>query len=353
MNLTEQTVGRDRAVDLVKAAAIVGVLTIHVSAAGFGAPIGSFDWLSSLFWGSVSRAAVPLFFMCSGALMLDPRRQLTFRKLWTRSIPRLLAALLFWAFCYQVFDLARTGTLNGASLVQAVKAVLLFRHTSHLYYLHIALLVYAFLPVTRVLTAHADRRQLWYFLALWSLLGILYPTVKTFWPFTLLRGIPVQWMMNMTYAAIGYGVLGHVLSRELCADGRPPKRLPWALLAAAGFAVIFCGTWAGSAVTGKLYTQFMEGMTVGPCLLAAGVYGLCAASRLPKRLERPMELLSGASFCVFLVHVFFLRIFQHLGWTGRSPSLVTIPLLVLLLLLCSCAVYAVLDRIPWVRRWLI
>ena len=83
--------------DLLKSLAITGVILIHVSAGGYSHPVGSFHWLSALFWGSVSRASVPIFLMVTGALMLDPRRELTLRQLWLQKIPRLLAALLAWA----------------------------------------------------------------------------------------------------------------------------------------------------------------------------------------------------------------------------------------------------------------
>ena len=56
-------------VDAAKTAAIFGTLLIHASAAGgfAGAP-GSFGWTSALFWNCLLRSAVPVFFLCSGAL---------------------------------------------------------------------------------------------------------------------------------------------------------------------------------------------------------------------------------------------------------------------------------------------
>ena len=92
--------------DFLRALAITGVILIHVSTGGFSRPPGSFDWLSALFWASVSRASVPIFLMLTGALMLDPRRELTIRQLWLRKIPRLLAALLAWALIYRLWRMA-------------------------------------------------------------------------------------------------------------------------------------------------------------------------------------------------------------------------------------------------------
>ena len=336
-------------IDLIKALAITGVVLIHVSAGGFSGSVGSGGWLSALFWGTVSRASVPLFFLCSGALLLDPGHDLPMKKLWGRNILRLLAALLFWAMAYKVYFLWQGGALTAANLIQAAKDVLFFHHQNHLYYLHIALLVYACLPVTRLLVRHGDRRLLEYALGLWFLLGILYPTVKGFWPFTLLTGIPVQWRLNMTWAAIGYGLLGWYLRRY------PLSQKAAGLLAAGGLAFIFGGTWWMSLRQGTLYQTFLEGMSVGVCLLAMGIYGLCVRLPAPSdRVRQGLAWCSGASFCVFLVHIFFLDQFRRQGWMlTELPLLLSIPLVSAALLVCGGAVYAVLSRVPVVKRWLI
>ncbi len=96
------------------------------------------------------------------------------------------------------YHLVSAGSLTAAALYRACKELLLFRHESHLYYLHIAILIYLCVPLLRILTAHADRRQLTYALALWFALGIVYPTVRPLWPFRLLSGIPQQYALNMT-----------------------------------------------------------------------------------------------------------------------------------------------------------
>ncbi|MEY8389262.1 acyltransferase family protein [Oscillospiraceae bacterium 38-13] len=332
---------RNRTVDLVKSVAIFGVLLIHTSA-GCLAPLR----LSALFWNALARPAVPLFLMASGALLLPPERELTIRKLYTRNIARLLAALFFWAACYKLVFLALMDSLTPWDLEAAVKNLLLFRHEEHLYYLHIMLLVYAFLPLTRLLAGQGHIQR--YALALWFLLGILYPTVRTLWPFTLLEGIPVQWRMNMAYASIGYTLLGHCLT----VYHPHPRRGFCLLVLLAGFLLTFGGTWAASAAAGRLEEHFLEGMGVGVLLEAVGIWGLCAS--LPDRRRRAAESLSRASFCVFLTHVFFLQLFARHGLrAAEGPALVTVPLVAALVLLCGWGAYGVLSRIPGVRRWLI
>lgn len=341
---------RNSAVDLIKSVAILDVLISHAAVTAFSAgDVGSLPWLTALFWACISHGSVSLFLMASGELLLAPKRELTLKKLYTKNMPRLLIALLFWACCYKAFALA-PGALTAENLIQAAKEVILFRHEEHLYYLHIMLLVYAFLPLTRLLAAHMDRRQTEYALALWFLLGILYPTVRTFWPFTLLVGIPKQWLMNMTYASIGYTLLGWYIA----AFRRETNRRAWVVMALAGFAVAFGGSWAASVAEGTLNTHFFEGMGLGMCLLAAGVYGLCHGAALPVWLARGAAYLSRASFCVFLTHIFFLKTLSRLGFNARmGGAWWSVPAVTLTVLACSCAAYEMLRRIPVARRWLV
>ena len=108
--MQSEAIPREKGVDFIKAVAICWVLLIHCC--WYNDPVGSFQWDSALFWGSLARPAVPLFLMCSGVLMLNPARELTLRRLFLRSIPRLLLAMWFWGFLYK---LPYTG-LHPASL---------------------------------------------------------------------------------------------------------------------------------------------------------------------------------------------------------------------------------------------
>lgn len=173
--------------------------------------------------------------MASGALLLKPEKELTLKKLYTRNFLRIAATLFFWAFCYKLVSLKLMDSLTLPDVMDAVKHLLLFYHEEHFYYLHITLLVYAALPVTRLIARHADKRLLEYTLALWFLLGILYSTVRPFCPFTLLSGIPVQWRMNMVYASIGYMLLGYYLS----VHHPRPSRGTSSLALLAGFLLAF------------------------------------------------------------------------------------------------------------------
>lgn len=342
---------RDPKIDLVKTAAIWNVVLCHVAAAPFsGGTVGTSSWYAALFWTSLAHACVPLFFMASGALLLRPEKELTLKKLYTRNLPRILAALFFWALCYKLVYLKLMDSLTLPDVVDAVKHLVLFHHEEHFYYLHITLLAYAALPVTRLIARYADKGLMEYALALWFLLGIVYPTVRTFWPFTLLSGIPVQWRMNMTYASIGYMLLGYYLS----VYHPRPSRGASGMVLLTGFLLTFWGTCFASYAAGGPDDHFLEGMGVPVFLVVLGLWGLCWTASSSPQGGKLAGFVSRASFCIYLTHIFVLQAFARWGLRAiDGPVLLTAPLISGLIVCCCCIGYMVLSRVPVVRRWLV
>jgi surface polysaccharide O-acyltransferase-like enzyme len=344
-----QTKTRDLSIDRLKAIAIFGVLTIHTCSYGYSAAFWSFDWVSAVFWGCLVRASVPVFLMCSGALMLDPEKEVPIKTLFTKYLPRMVTAMLFWAAAYKVYWLMEAGKLTLPSFLQGLKEVVVFNQEFHLYYLHIILLVYLLLPVTRLITKHATKRELEYFLAVWFVLGILLPFLINFWPFSLLVGIPQKWIMNIAYASVGYGVFGFFLKKH---GGQ--RIAPYLLLFAAGFLTVFGGTLAFSLREGKLAKLFLEGMSPGVFLMAAGLFGLVTRLKSRGTAGGAALEISKASFCIYLVHLFFLYISNDMGITLKLlPAVVSIPLMALAVFACSDLVYLVLSHIPIAKKYLI
>lgn len=337
--------GRKRDIDLIKTVAVFCIVCIHACGSGYYSPYGSFDWLGTVFWGVLTRAGVPLFLMCSGALMLDPDKPLPMKKLYGRSILRLLLSLLFWAAVYGLYRLAVAGDVTPASLWMLLKDLVRFRREAHLYFIQIMLLVYALLPMTRLLVRRATRRELEYLLLLWFVLGIVHPTLRPYWPLRSFGSIVGQWGMNLSWCSAGYGVLGWYLRQ--C---RPGRRLRYALLFAVGFFVTFVGTWRLSAGRPPLFQDLLNGNTVNVCLMAVGAYGLCLGAEAGKWTE----FFSRASFCIYLSHMLALLLFRKIPFTACPLyCIISVPLRTLSAIACSTLLYLALRRIPFVNRWLI
>lgn len=343
---------RDAVIDLIKTIAILGVVTIHTSSAANGNPIGSIDWLTGNFFGCLTRASVPLFLMCSGALFLNTDKELSLKKLFSKNILRLVISMIFWATAYKVYNLIETGNITLTNLFSDFKNVLFFKQEFHLYYIHIMLLIYVLLPILRVFVKNADKRTFEYALAIWIALGVVYPTVIGFWPFKLLSGIPLQWKLNLAYNSVGYFLFGHYLKKY-------PKKLAWSVTSAAlGFALIYGGTVYMSIKNGAYYTTLIDGMTFGSLLLAGGIFGICCyvGPKLGKLAEKVTAYISKASFCIYLVHMFVLYELGDLKLTVNTLPYPVIFTLIPVMLVCfaiSIGIYFILSHIPVVKKWLV
>ena len=342
---------RDGAVDLVKCLAICAVLFIHCGSGHFGNyEVGSNRWLAAAFYGSVSRWAVPAFLMCSGALMNDPDKDISLKKLFSRYILRFVAALAAWAVFYEIFRMfTLRGSAPAGTLLRDAASNLLYGTTYyHLYYFWFIFALYLTLPLTRLITRYASEAELRYLLVIWFLSGGVIRTFQYFWPLNRMRSSLMYLSMPMAILCPGLGLLGWYMRAH------PPKRCVGGLLLfAAGFAVTMGATCLRSIRSGALDQMFLDGFGLFVLMMAAGVFRVCqwVAGRWAQ-VPRIVSFVSGASFCVYLIHSFF----QYLAVPGRflaMPVYWAVPLQAAALLALSLAAYLVLRRIPLVKRWLI
>jgi len=343
---------RDPGLDVVRALAICMVALIHVSAGFVLAvlPPGGGDWWAALLWSGPARMAVPLFFMCSGALMLG--REVSVKRLLTHNLPRILAAMFFWAFVHHLAGLVVSESgVTAAGVWDAVKRTVLFQHEFHFYYLHILLVVYAFLPALRVFVRSATRREMEYLLGVWFVVGILCPILPIFWPFSLIPPIREWWTLGLTFTCVGYALLGHYLRKF--GPSIAPRRYVVSLLLGAAITIGGCAWF--SLKNGVLHESFLGGNTPGAFLMACGLFGLCVSRKSwPQWVVVVSGRLARASFCIYLTHYLFQRVFARLGLGGvLSPCALTIPAVTLLVLGCGYLLWEVLHRIPVCKDYLV
>lgn len=127
---------RNIVVDCAKTIAIFGVLIVHVTDDVYVQPMDG-NWLIGNCFGSISRACVPLFLMCTGVLFLNgDKGKVSTKNILCRKIPRLLAALFFWATVYKFYNLSAAKDLSVDAITTSLIELLTFNHHFHLYYLH-------------------------------------------------------------------------------------------------------------------------------------------------------------------------------------------------------------------------
>jgi surface polysaccharide O-acyltransferase-like enzyme len=157
-------------VDLIRTVAIILVILLHASIEpnlnlSQMSPEGVQLWWASNVYDSISRTAVPLFVMLTGALLLQPFKtneplRVFFKKRWNRiGIP-----VLFWGAIFFIYDFSVKGqTLTLTFVLQG----LLAGPYVHFWYLYLLVGLYLITPLVRILVAYSDWRLIKYFLIIW------------------------------------------------------------------------------------------------------------------------------------------------------------------------------------------
>ena len=241
-----------------------------------------------------------------------------------------------------------SGNLTADAVWYSAKRLLLFDHEFHFYYIDMILIVYIFLPITRLFVEKADKKLLDYSLLVWIILAVVYPTLRNFKPFSLLSGMTGQWAINLTFSSIGYGVLGHYL---IC---NKPKALTGVIALVSGIALTFGMTFCLSLNNGTLNEIFLAGTSPGVLLLAIGVFVLMQYVKIEGFFERVVTYISKASFCIYLSHMFILHILNENGITAMTTApVLSVPLITIFVFLICMLIYALISKIPIIRKWVI
>ena len=250
--------------DGLRAAAMVGVILIHVCAkaatalAADGQALGV-SWQLANLLDALGRFAVPAYLMVTGGLLLGSDRALSVRETLRRRVARIAAPLVFWTAAYLVLQAA---TVPGYDWKGAAANLFNKPAEIHLWYLYALLAIYLLLPLLRLLVRQAPRRLLWYAIGLWVAFSSLWRAAAGLMP---ALQLPDYANLDILGGYLGYVLLGWLLATT--------KRAPSKGLCAAGFLagllVTAGGTWFMTRRAGELNGVFYQYFMPNVVLMAA------------------------------------------------------------------------------------
>ena len=124
--------------DILRIISSFAVVLIHVSARYNRFDINSHNWKISFYYNGMSRFAVPLFFMMSGALFLN--KNIPLKKIFNKYIKNIIIHLLFWSFIYSIYIL----DISKKNIPKII--IKLFSGNYHFWYLYTTIELYICVP---------------------------------------------------------------------------------------------------------------------------------------------------------------------------------------------------------------
>ena len=337
--------------DTLRSLAIVAVVLLHSAAWNwYHTPVDTVGWQVLNVYDSIVRFCVPVFFMVSGALFLQPERNITLTSILRKYIPRILVAYVVWSAFYAVLGTYGPG---GNGSIRSLIAQFVLGHY-HLWFLFVLGGLYLVTPLLRAITK--DRTNAWYFVILAFIFASVLP-VLTHLPQVgyLISRVLETTRMHLVLGYTLFFVLGYLLSTMRLTRKRVTLISVFGVVGVIATAAL---TSLFSLRAGEPTAFFYDFLTPNVVVAAVAVFTLVRAistRRAPSDAKpHPVLALIGTlSFGIYLVHPFFQWLYQQFDISASfAPTIVSVPLLTLMILIPSGVVAWLLQRIPKVGSYI-
>ena len=296
--------------DTLRIVSIFFVIIIHITSVGLRLCEDTTSaWIANWLINSISHWSVPVFFMVSGALFLGPNRELSIEKLYKKNIFRIAICIIVWGFLYSLLDQYLYGTFSSKSVLIAVYGIITGNTGYHLWFLYTLVMLYIAVPLFRLITCHASKRQLEYALIMWGVFSLLIGQTNAF---AAEAEFSTSLLPYSPFVITGYGgyfLLGYYLTAYPF-EGKIKKAcyLLACLSACAiiGGKLLFLSVWKVESAAFELPLGVLSG------LIAAAIFTLAQKCRISNAASPLLSFLGQRSFGIYLTHVFFISLVYHI-----------------------------------------
>ncbi|RTZ13784.1 acyltransferase [Vibrio aquaticus] len=306
--------------DLLRCVAAIAVIAIHVLAPyrhELGViPFG--EWATAVGVNSVTRWAVPVFILITGALMLSDKRPFDAKYYVKRRLGKVLVPFLIWSLFYAILS-----GLSSAGYDVSVTQQVLADSPHHATYYHLGFFyyfipLYFVIPFFQLVVKHSGPTALYGFVAVWLTTTLLY-----------LMKIDGPWSHEL-WLYSGYLPLGYLLYQRV-----PLNKFYVAVFAVLGFAALVTTAYMVIGTSQQMgeYTvgRWLSYKTLNVVLAASMVFMVCryVGEGLSDGVNRVVGFVSQHSLGIYILHPIFLWPMKEFGWYQGHPAWV-IPLWILL-----------------------
>jgi surface polysaccharide O-acyltransferase-like enzyme len=297
---------------------------------------------------SVVLMGVPLFFMLSGALLLQPSKvNEPIGVFFKKRVNRIAIAFVFWSIIYLLWSFFVDKTAMTPQ--SAVQSLLGSGAYYQFWFIYAMIGLYLLTPILRVVSANSNQKILLYIVVLWFLSVAAVPFLH------LLTGLVVNGDLLVIGGSIGYFVLGEYIMRGVSLKTKTVRAL---LIGSVACTIIgiYLVTGPFSALNQWYFFNYISSFNI--IFASFAVFVLLSrhspdwpGSNHPK-LSRFIQAISANTLAIFFLHPIVLETLYrgYLGvrisqFTFISPF-VEIPVLGAVALLVTLSLVLVMKKVP-------
>lgn len=326
--------------DILRLMAIVAVVTAHATSG----PIVRMDFIGTEHWlianaiNGALRWAIPIFFMISGALLLNSKKDEDIGLFYKKSAKKLMIPLLTWSLIYFVFkyyvwiDFAPS---DPASMIGVFFKELLFGEIyDHLWFMYTIIAMYFIMPFIRKMVQNLTKKELLIILWGWIFISFIYPEIGSLYAsktgqVLYMRILDIPLLMGY----IGYFILGYYLQKY------EVKKVTKYILYVLGFisaatisAVVYLMSVDSMTLNEKYYEHFSIFCLFMGAALFIYIKNVSWDEILNVKMKKVVASLSNATFGIYFSHLIVSRtVLNSMTVNFYKDSIIVIPMYLLFL----------------------
>ena len=346
---------RNTSLDILRVFAMYTVILLHV----LGSQFFSLQDVNSMWWAKINlfdsgtRWCVPVFVMISGALFLDPDKQLNFKNIYLKYILHILEAFFVWSAVYTFIDMFIMNYSTGMDLkhimMEFIITVLLKPHY-HLWYVYLIVGLYAITPILRVIIKNCDQMTFKYWIAMMFVMGICVYFLNDFEKINFyigkaLENANLQFLCGFTfYFVVGYYVLNYEIHHQNVIY----------LLGILGYLfTVVVSQWlshrAGTNVV--VYDYLYPNIAITAVAIFVFFVKKVNKIKFSEKTRLCLKEVSDMMFGVYLIHDLFIMLFNRYGLLiEKIHSLCWAMLVSMLIMSVSCIFVWIFRKIPILKK---
>lgn len=287
--------------------------------------------------------AVPVFLMISGALFLEPTKEISLPKLYKKYIMRIVIVLFTFGWLFALMEVVFVEkNITVASFITSFVNVCCGKTWSHLWYLYALLGLYIITPILR--GGVQNKTVLVYCLIILLIFNCIIPTINTFLGISIGFYIPVN-SIYLFYFLVGYGLHKEVVKIS--------PLLSWCFIV---LNVLYCilGQFIPDNInfTGAKLS-FLDLHSPLAVLMSVGVFSLVKYYSATKM--NWFEKLDTLSFGIYIIHALFINILLkaiHINPQHFAVSVVNVVVLTVTVIGSAVSTW-MLQKIPFIKKYVL
>lgn len=313
-------------IDILNCLAIFSVLMLHSSQIGhFGKPAAHITILGNVIQ-CIFIPAVYIFFMNSGAMLLNYRSRQTTETFIKKRTKRVIVPFLVWSVLYYLYDIKWTAFPGPIFRVRpGIKDFIYAFATNNInnlfWFFYAIIAIYLTLPILS-LVAEQHKQYLWYVVVISFLLNDFTQWLGN----TLNTNLNNKYLNSQLLNFLAYAILGYLIKENFFTKKQEN------MLIGAGLIVLIL-TIMGTLTLGKIRIIGSFGPMLYSVAIVLIVKRITEQHHFSDRTSKLFQMAASSSLGMYILHVLFYRVFTkvfHLGWTSLVYILV-MPVVVYLI----------------------